>query len=120
VTDPAQQTGTDSFGANEDAHVVETVNVGSDLGIDESFVSKQPESFKRTVPERQEDTRKLLAIGFSIATFAVGVAYIFVPVWAHNDSWDRAGSAFQTVFTAMVGITGTAIGYYFSTSQHDK
>ena len=91
------------------AHVDE-VNVGST----DPQVTEQPEIIIRRLDDRQEDTRKALAIGLSVATFLVGLIYLLAPLWVGADKWDRASSPFQVVFTAMVGLTGSAIGYYFS------
>ncbi|EID78269.1 MULTISPECIES: hypothetical protein [Rhodococcus] len=101
--------GEDTVTALDDAHVDE-VNVGTT----DPRVTEQPEVTIRRLDERQEDTRKALAIGLSVATFLVGLIYLLVPLWAGTDKWDRASSPFQVVFTAMVGLTGSAIGYYFS------
>ncbi|MFC9839847.1 hypothetical protein ACFVKB_39625 [Rhodococcus sp. NPDC127530] len=105
-----QGEGTDT--ALDDAHVDE-VNVGTA----DPQVTEQPEVTIRRLDERQEDTRKALAIGLSVATFLVGLIYLLVPLWAGADKWDRASSPFQVVFTAMVGLTGSAIGYYFSSRK---
>ncbi|PBC47233.1 hypothetical protein [Rhodococcus sp. ACPA1] len=99
----------DGVTARDDT-TVDEVNVGST----DPQVTEQPEVTIRRLDERQEDTRKALAIGLSIATFLVGLIYLLVPLWAGADKWDRASSPFQVVFTAMVGLTGSAIGYYFS------
>lgn len=77
-------------------------------------MTDQPDLTIRPLDERQEDTRKALAIGLSAATLLIGLIYLLVPLWAGAEKWDRASSPFQVVFTAIVGLTGSAIGYYFS------
>jgi len=51
-----------------------------------------------------------LVVGLSVMTIVVGVAYVLVPIWAAPDAWERASGPFQTVFTAMLALTGPAIG----------
>ncbi|MFD7011444.1 hypothetical protein [Rhodococcus jostii] len=94
----------DDVTARDDT-TVDEVNVGST----DPQVTEQPEVTIRRLDERQEDTRKALAIGLSVATFLVGLIYLLVPLWAGADKWDRASSPFQVVFTAMVGLTGSAM-----------
>nr|WP_240918880.1 hypothetical protein [Rhodococcus sp. 14C212] len=68
-----------------------------------------------SIGHQQEKTRKLLAFGMAAATVLVGVAYFLVPLWAGTQKWERAEPAFQVVFTALVGFTGSAITFYFTT-----
>ena len=111
MTEPGRRdAGAEDTTAARDDATVDEVNVGSS----DPQVAAQPEVTIHRLDERQEDTRKALAIGLSVATFLVGLIYLLVPLWAGADKWDRASSPFQVVFTAMVGLTGSAIGYYFS------
>jgi hypothetical protein len=55
-----------------------------------------------------------LVAALFIMTMGVGVAYVLVPIWAAPDAWERASDPFQTVFTAMLALTGPAIGFFMA------
>lgn len=58
-----------------------------------------------------------LVVALSAATVLVGVAYTLVPIWAAADAWGRAINSFQVVFTAMLALTGPAIGLFMAGSR---
>lgn len=61
-----------------------------------------------------------LVVGLSIMTIVVGVAYVLVPIWAAPDVWERASGPFQMVFTAMIALTGPAIGMYMASTRRSS
>lgn len=61
--------------------------------------------------------RPSLVIGIPVATVLIGFAYLAASLWVDKDTWDRASSAYQVVFTVMVGLTGCVMGYYFGTKS---
>ncbi|MGN5238064.1 hypothetical protein [Rhodococcus sp. SJ-3] len=61
-----------------------------------------------------------LVVGLSVMTIVVGVAYVLVPIWAAPDVWERASGPFQTVFTAMLALTGPAIGMYMASLRRSS
>jgi len=58
-----------------------------------------------------------LVVALSAATILVGVAYTLVPLWVAPDVWVRASGPFQTVFTAMLALTGPAIGFLMANTR---
>lgn len=47
----------------------------------------------------------------------MGIFCAFASMIVDSEDWMQAGGVFNTIFTALVGLTGTAVGYYFSKSQ---
>jgi hypothetical protein len=66
-----------------------------------------------TIEERREDTRKLIAVALLFGLAAVSVAWLAVGVWGDSADIANAGSALDKIFTGILGLTGTAVGFYF-------
>ncbi|WP_397519323.1 hypothetical protein [Rhodococcus pyridinivorans] len=64
---------------------------------------------------RQAPGFALVAALFTM-TMVVGAAYVLVPIWAAPDAWERASDPFQTVFTALLALTGPAIGMFMAST----
>ena len=61
-----------------------------------------------------------LVVGLSAATILVGAAYTVVPIWAAPEAWERASGPFQTVFTAMLALTGPAVGLFMASVRRSS
>jgi hypothetical protein len=68
---------------------------------------------QETISEKREDTRKLMAIGLLLGLALVAFAWAAVGVWGDQDAVTNAGDALDKIFTGILGLTGTAVGFYF-------
>jgi cytochrome c-type biogenesis protein CcmH/NrfG len=73
-----------------------------------------PDAGDRSYNRIRQATGFALVAALFTMTIVVGVAYILVPLWAAPDVWERASKPFQTVFTAMLALTGPAIGMFMA------
>lgn len=113
-------------GGNGDADGKYTVQVGGgpkrqifpvDLKMGDAKVVAQPDIEVTELDRHREGTRRWLAAGFSIGTLGLGLLYVFSSLNADEWDWAQAGGALNTVFTAAVGLTGSVVGYYFSSKD---
>jgi hypothetical protein len=68
---------------------------------------------QETISEKREDTRKLIAIWLLVGLAIVSFAWAAVGVWGDQDAVTNAGDALDKIFTGILGLTGTAVGFYF-------
>jgi len=68
---------------------------------------------EETISEKREDTRKLIAIWLLLGLVLVSFAWAAVGVWGDQDAVANAGEALDKIFTGLLGLTGTAVGFYF-------
>jgi hypothetical protein len=68
---------------------------------------------EETISEKREDTRKLIAIWLLVGLVLVSFAWAAVGVWGDADAVANAGDALDKIFTGILGLTGTAVGFYF-------
>jgi hypothetical protein len=68
---------------------------------------------EETISEKREDTRKLIAIWLLVGLVLVSFAWAAVGVWGDQDAVVNAGDALDKIFTGILGLTGTAVGFYF-------
>ncbi|TQC47005.1 hypothetical protein EEB14_22720 [Rhodococcus sp. WS4] len=108
----ADDEGTATFGAT-----VDEVRITEDIPVS---VYETTTDAKVGMAVRQEGTREWLALTLTLTTIAFGVAYVWAPMFVDEFDWERARDSFQVVFTTMVGLAGTAIGYYFSERRHQQ
>lgn len=98
--------------------IVDEVRIGTNVEAAVTDATTTTE-LKVSIPEKQEDTRKRLAIGLTAAAVLFGIGYVLAPLYADKEAWEQAQEAFQVVFTAMIGLAGSAVGFYFSTRNSD-
>lgn len=103
----------------EPGPVVEPPRERVDLGLNEPEVETAAEAGIRVDPmeKQREKTRRWLASGIFSAAVGVGIFYAIASMILDSEDWKQASGVFNTVFTALVGLAGTAVGYYFSKSQ---
>lgn len=75
---------------------------------------KLPEA---NLTKHREDTRRWLAVAIMAATVILAVLYGIAALWASEEAWTRAEGPTNAIFTAFVGLAGSAIGYYFAKSE---
>jgi hypothetical protein len=68
---------------------------------------------EETISEKREDTRKLIAIWLLVGLALVSFAWAAVGFWGDQDASANAGNALDKIFTGILGLTGTAVGFYF-------
>jgi hypothetical protein len=66
-----------------------------------------------TIQEKREDTRKLIAIWLLVGLAIISFAWAAVGVWGDQAAVANAGDALDKIFTGILGLTGTAVGFYF-------
>ncbi len=77
-------------------------------------VAAQPEI---RVEQARESIRKWLAIGFALTTAVAAAGYGLASIFVPEDRWQQASGPLGTIFTALVGLTGGIVGFYFSSRQ---
>lgn len=87
------------------------------LGLNDSNVVTQPEIEVDPIELRREGIRRYLAIGFAAVTALAGLGYVLAAILISESKWQQASGALNTVFTALVGLTGGIVGFYFSSKQ---
>jgi hypothetical protein len=73
----------------------------------------QSHPWTETISEKREDTRKLIAIWLLVGLALVSLAWAAVGVFGDEDAVTNAGDALDKIFTGILGLTGTAVGFYF-------
>jgi hypothetical protein len=71
----------------------------------------------QTVEERREDTRKLITLCLLGGLGLVSVAWIAIGIWGSDSAVTEAGNSLDKIFTGILGLTGTAVGFYFGAAS---
>jgi hypothetical protein len=99
------QEGVESEGQSQEQ--VEVVTL-SDLGQE-----GLPEEKPHKIAEKQEDTRGRIAVGL---TFILGfILFSTLAVAAFTGRWEESIEFLKFVLPAVVGLLGSALGFYFGT-----
>jgi hypothetical protein len=93
----------------EDA-VVEPVEVGDPERALQLAHGSTPQALPASVVRTRERVRSGIAIGMVTLTAAAGIA----GGWATLVGSDQATSFLSGIFTPLLGVTGTVLGFYFS------
>lgn len=109
-------------------HSPGTLLPGTDLPIDElahdgvtteldltaeSADTTQFDPTTKTIAQQREDTRKVMAIALLVGLGLVVVGWTLTSLWADSGDVVVVTDTFRTVFTGMLGLTGTVVGFYF-------
>lgn len=89
-------------------------------GIDAQGQPTPPLASPTTQPiqEKREDTRRYLAIGLAVLLAVVGL--LLIALTADNDlTLEQAKDLALTVYSPIVVLAGTALGFYFGVHQNE-
>lgn len=70
------------------------------------------------IPEKQEDARKLISLALLVGLGLVSVGWTLVGILGDKGDIATAGAALDKIFTGILGLTGTAVGFYFGRVDH--
>ena len=85
---------------------------------DESLDQPRADSPDRTIEEQREDTRKRIAYSLLLILGLVCLAWGAVGVWGDTGDVAGAGDALDKIFAGVLGLTGTAVGFYFGSASN--
>ena len=85
----------------------------TDEDLDQRRADPRPEG---TIEERREDTRKRIAYALLLILGLVCFAWAAVGVWGDAGDVAGAGDALDKIFAGVLGLTGTAVGFYFGSA----
>jgi len=72
----------------------------------------------RSIPERRESTRGILAVGMAIV-FALIALGSGIAVWTGTDV-DKVKGLLDVLLPPVVALTGTAMGFYFGGERSER
>lgn len=84
--------------------------------LDLTSEATQPEKAApiiRTIAERQEDTRRAVAMSLLVGLGLIVVAWTAIGIWADASTASTASEALRTAFTGILGLAATVVGFYF-------
>lgn len=91
-----------------------------DLTGEPAVESAKAKISTETIAQKREDTRKLMAMALLVALATVSIAWLAVGVWGDKGDVRNAGDALDKIFTGILGLTGTAVGFYFGVGTSEQ
>ncbi len=89
----------------------------SAIPAEEASIPDVPDYAKSEVARKREDIRAWLAGALTGLFVAEVIATFLVALLAGGQAWGQVQELFQDTFTALVGLVGSVVGFYFGSQR---